>query len=327
MPEPIVEINDLCVRFPVGGGRSLRALHHVSLSLHPGRIVALVGESGSGKSTVSKVITRLIRPQTGEVKLSGVDVLKAEPRRASLAYRRRVQMIFQDPFGSLNPAHTIAYHLERPLLRHGRATRKELDQRLPALLEEVGLQPAEAYLHKRPPELSGGQRQRVAIARALAVEPEVVLADEPTSMLDVSIRMEILNLLVDLASKRKVAMLLVTHDLASARYIADEIAVMYAGEIVEQGPADEIVAAPRHPYTQLLLGSVPDRARNRLVFESKGVERPDMTNPPEGCTFASRCPEVHDACRTSPAADFVSASHLVRCHAVALASEKEPIAS
>ncbi|MGH1346403.1 MAG: ABC transporter ATP-binding protein [Nannocystales bacterium] len=291
----LLRAHELCVDYPAGRGRTLRALHRVSLTLRRGRALALVGESGSGKSTVSKVIARLVHPASGSLELDGAEVLG---RRVEPAYRQRVQMIFQDPFASLNPAHSIEYHLKRPLLRHGKASRQNARAAALELLDRVGLQPADAYIDRRPFELSGGQRQRVAIARALAVEPDVLLADEPTSMLDVSVRIEILNLLRDLKTSHSIGMLVVTHDLASARYLADEIAVMYAGEIVEHGPADEIVGRPQHPYTRLLLGSVAGAPRPDAPLCNPEGHRPDLTSPPTGCCFASLCPRATGACRT-----------------------------
>ena len=230
--KPILEVKKLSKFFPVQGGfekKSLRALNEVDFALHPNRVTALVGESGSGKSTIAKVLARLEQPSSGQVLFHGKDILAAEPRRASLEYRSKVQMIFQDPFGSLNPLHTVRYHLSRPLLRHGQVKESELDARVVSLLETVGLTPGHEFKKKLPHQMSGGQRQRVAIARALAVQPEVVLADEPISMLDVSIRMGVLNLMTKLKEENALAYLYITHDIASARYIGDEIMVMYAG--------------------------------------------------------------------------------------------------
>src|SRR5919206_3082432 len=221
-------------------------------------VTALVGESGSGKSTVARLLARLYDPSEGSVLFEGNDVSRVRRRRDVLRYRSQVQMIFQDPFGSLNPVKTIRHHVERPLRIHRVVPSAQIEERVHELLRTVGLVPPEDVAAKYPHELSGGQRQRVAIARALAVEPTVVLADEPTSMLDVSIRIGILNLMLKLKEEHDLAFLFVTHDLASARYVADDILVMYAGQIVEQGPIEQVLADPLHPYTQLLLSAVPD---------------------------------------------------------------------
>ena len=223
----------------------------VSLTLERGRVVALVGESGSGKSTVAQLLARLLRPTKGHIALDGHDVDTS--RRASLTYRQRVQMILQDPFGSLNPVHPIARHVARPLLRHDLASRNNVADRVNELLEQVGLEPAADIAARLPSALSGGQRQRVSIARALAVEPDVIIADEPTSMLDVSLRVGILNLMDRLKRERGVAILLITHDLASARYLADDILVMRNGRIVERGATEDVITDPQHDYTKLLL--------------------------------------------------------------------------
>jgi ABC-type glutathione transport system ATPase component len=258
--EPLLELKGISKRFEVGGifrRSSIKALDDVSLTLGRGEIIAIVGESGSGKSTLARVIARLERPDTGSLSIDGRDVLAVEPR-ASLAYRRRIQMIFQDPFGSLNPAKTVAQHVERPLIRCGVIPkRRGIEQRVHTLLKAVGLEPAERFARQRPGELSGGQRQRVAIARALAVEPDVILADEPTSMLDVSLRAGILNLLGSLRKERGTSLILITHDLASARYLADRILVMYQGRIVEQGSAARVVEDATHPYTRQLMAAAP----------------------------------------------------------------------
>jgi peptide/nickel transport system ATP-binding protein len=232
-------------------------------------------------------------------------------------YRSQVQMVFQDPFGSLNTTQTIGYHLERPIRLHrpdlkGRAVEVEML----GLLESVGLRPAADYLKRRPHELSGGQRQRVAIARALSVRPDVLLADEPTSMLDVSVRLGILNLLEDLKRDRQLAALYITHDIATARYFAEDTAVMYAGHLVEQGPSQEITDNPRHPYTQLLIESVPNP--NRKIETGKArraVDIPLWTRDSRGCPFVSRCPRATAICKeTMPGPTWVREGHMVRCH-------------
>lgn len=238
-------------------GRQLTAVKEVSFSLEPGRTVALVGQSGSGKSTVAKLLLQLERPSAGQILLDGEPI---ERRGRGLAqYRRTVQMVFQDPFASLNPHHTIAHHLARPLRLHGHGkTAAELEQGVHRLLERVRLTPADVVAQRRPHELSGGQRQRVAIARALAPGPGILIADEPVSMLDVSIRLGVLNLLAELQREENLGVLYITHDLATARHFSDEILVMYRGEIVERGPADQVILDPQHDYTKLLLAAAPN---------------------------------------------------------------------
>jgi peptide/nickel transport system ATP-binding protein len=256
-----VEVRNLTKRFAVGSSvfrrDELRAVDDVSFSLRPGTVTALVGESGSGKSTVARLIARLYTPNEGSILFHGEDVAHARGRRALLKYRSHVQMIFQDPFGSLNPVKRVEHHIARPLLVHGIVPRREVGNRVRELLTSVGLVPADYVAQKYPYQLSGGQQQRVAIARALAVEPEVLVADEPISMLDVSIRIGVLNLILELKEKRRIAFLYITHDIASARYVADEVLVMYAGRIVEQGPTESVLGDPLHAYTKLLLSAVP----------------------------------------------------------------------
>ncbi len=322
---PVLEVRGLCKLFKVGGGlkqQDLRALNDVSFSLKRGEVICLVGESGSGKSTILKVLSRLEQPSAGNIVFKGEQILATQPRSASLSYRSQVQMIFQDPFGSLNPVHTVAYHLERPLIRHGKATTKaEVEKRVHELLRTVGLNPPEEFAQKHPHQMSGGQRQRVAIARALAVDPDVILADEPISMLDVSIRMGVLNLMEELKKKRGIGYLYVTHDIASARYIGDRTMVMYAGHIVEGGESAEIMDAPAHPYTRLLLEAVPDP--NGSIFRELPAKSgaPKLVDPPPGCPFAARCPETMDICKAENPKPVTlrksrddAAEHAVRCH-------------
>ena len=289
----------------------VRAVNDVSFDVRRGEVLAIVGESGSGKTTTARIIARLETPSSGEIWWKGRNVLEAERRAPSLSYRSQVQMIFQDPFASLNPVHTVGYHLERALRRHGKARRgPELAGKVAALLETVGLRPAADVARKFPHQLSGGQRQRVSIARALAVDPELILADEPTSMLDVSIRIDILNLLRGLKEERGLAYLYITHDLGSARYLADRLVVMYAGHVVETGPCGPLLDRPAHPYTQLLEAAVtsgqtagtPSPARAHLVGG-------------QGCPFAARCPSVMDRChRELPPLRKIATGALVRCH-------------
>jgi len=240
------------------GGTEVHAARNVSLALHPGRTVALVGESGSGKTTAARLIMREYRPDAGRLLFRGATV---EGTGSLKAYRSAVQMVFQDPFSSLNPVHTIRHHLERPMKLHQPGLKRaEREAAMAEVLERVKLDPA-LILPKFPHELSGGQRQRISIARALAVNPEVIVADEPTSMLDVSVRLGILNLLNDMKRQLKLAVLYITHDIATARYVAEEIMVMYAGQIVEWGETERVLSDPQHPYTRLLLSAVPDPER------------------------------------------------------------------
>ncbi|MBT8226960.1 MAG: ABC transporter ATP-binding protein [Dactylosporangium sp.] len=252
-----LEVRDLVKDFHLRSGlrrTRLRAVDHVSFTIPPGRTLGLVGESGSGKSTVARIITRLDKPTAGQVVLRGPDGAPVPQR----AYRDHVQMVFQDPFASLNPFHTVEHHLLRPLRRHRHArNRAEARRQAGELLERVSL-PAREVVGRRPHELSGGQRQRVAIARALAPGAKVIVADEPVSMLDVSIRLEVLRLLDRLQREETLAVLYITHDLATARHFSDEILVLYRGRVVERGPADSVILDPRHPYTQLLAAASPD---------------------------------------------------------------------
>jgi ABC-type glutathione transport system ATPase component len=252
---PVLELAGLKKTFPLHGFPSRRrlVLDDVSFSLGGGEIVALVGESGSGKTTLARIVARLERADAGALKLEGADVLRTEPRHASLAYRARVQMVFQDPFASLNPVHRVRHHLERPLLLHGRARPADVGARVVELLESVGLHPAADFIDRHPHALSGGQRQRVAVARALAAGPKVIVADEPTSMLDASTRVGVLDLLRRLTRERGIAILLITHDLATARHLADRVVVLAGGRVVEQGVTASVFATPSHPYTRQLL--------------------------------------------------------------------------
>ena len=314
---PLLVVEGLCKSFSTKGlfqpARTVVAAHDVTFSIDRGEAVALVGESGSGKSTVARAIARLEPPDAGRILLGGDDVLTRERGSASRAYRRRVQMVFQDPFGSLNPVHDVMHHLARPLLRHGRAGRADVRARVIELLRTVGLEPAEDFIGRHPYELSGGQRQRVAIARTLAVEPEVLIADEPTSMLDVSIRMGILTLLADLKRERGLAVLLITHDLASARHLADRILVFHRGRLVEQGPAGAVVSRPAHPYTRSLVGAIATRRPAEAPAPHRAV-RPVVPPGERGCPFAERCPDVFDRCLTEDPAPRPAGESVVRCH-------------
>ncbi|WP_162047640.1 ATP-binding cassette domain-containing protein [Vibrio taketomensis] len=261
MMEPIIQVNNIVKEFTIGGGFSsverFKALQGVSFNLYAGRTLALVGESGCGKSTCARLITKVYPATSGEILFNGQNIDDIHGRKAVLDYRSKVQMVFQDPFGSLNPTHTIEHHLTRPLKIHKQIkSDKDIPERLQQLLEQVELAPD--TLKKYPHELSGGQRQRVNLARALAVGAQVILADEPTSMLDVSIRLGVLNLMQRMKQELGIGFLYITHDLATAHYIAEETAVMYKGQIVEWGDTQAILSNPQHPYTKLLISAVPD---------------------------------------------------------------------
>jgi peptide/nickel transport system ATP-binding protein len=315
-----------CVMDAVSLGKDFRLARHqvlhavrdVSLSLYRGTVVALVGESGSGKSTVARLLAGQERPSAGTVRLNGQPV-QLSGRRAFRRYKSEVQLVFQDPFASLNPAHTVRYHIERPLRLHrGPLSAGEVRLQAAALMEQVRLTPAEDFLAKYPHELSGGQRQRVSFARALAAQPSVLLADEPVSMLDVSIRLEMLALLDDLRKRFQLALLYITHDIASARYFADEVLVMYAGEIVERGPAEDVTQRPAHPYTQLLVSSAPDPDNLGAALRNGAnrAGRPGPADPPPdgACPFSPRCPFADDRCRReAPALLQISAARAAAC--------------
>jgi peptide/nickel transport system ATP-binding protein len=310
--EPVLEARDVVKRFPLHGpgqhGKEVHAVEPTSLALHAGRITALVGESGSGKSTLARMLALAYPPTEGEIRLDGAPVKQARTARGKRAYYRQVQMVFQDPFSSLSPVHRLRYILSRPLQLHGHASgRADLERQILDLLNRVNLTPADQFIDKFPHELSGGQRQRVAIARALAARPKVLLGDEPVSMLDVSIRLDILNLLGTLRDDEGLAILYITHDIAGARYFADEIKVLYAGQLVESGPADAVVEQPRHPYTRLLLESAPDPDRDGGLLDEPEVvddeetlgEPPSLVDPPTGCRFHPRCPLAKPVCATA----------------------------
>jgi peptide/nickel transport system ATP-binding protein len=322
----VLDVNGLSKFFPVGGGgplgvggepKLIHAVEDVTFSLRRSEILALVGESGSGKSTIARLIAGLYPVTAGEIHFHGQDVARLRGRRALLRYRSQVQMVFQDPFGSLNPVKTIAHHIERPLAIHRKASnRRSRRSMVHDLLRTVGLTPPEEVAAKFPHQLSGGQRQRVSFARALAVQPEVILADEPISMLDVSIRMGILNMMAALRDERGLSYLYITHDLASARYIADRTLVLYAGHLVEAAESEEVMVKPLHPYTQLLLSAVPDPAAGlaQRRVEARG-EIPTVINPKPGCRFANRCPHVMDICRrATPPLYQPQPGHRVRCY-------------
>ena len=296
------------------GSDTVRAVDGVSLSVDRGETLGLVGESGCGKSTLARIIVRLVTPSAGRISLDGQDVTHL--RRAEvLAYRRKVQMIFQDPYSSLNPRMSARALLREPFLIHDLVPTGEIAGEVERLLVQVGLPPD--TLARYPHEFSGGQRQRLAIARALAVSPQVVVADEPVSALDVSIRAQVLNLLADLQEAYSLAYVFISHDIAAVAYLGHRIAVMYLGAIVESGPARDILRHPQHPYTELLLAAVPaphPRLRSRAVRRSAG-EVAVLHGVPRGCRFATRCPIAVPRCRTEPPElRELSSGHFAACH-------------
>jgi peptide/nickel transport system ATP-binding protein len=322
----VLEAVHLTKHFPVRGTgpdsslaakKVVHAVDDVSFCLYGGQVTALVGESGSGKSTVARVLAQLYPQTSGTIKLNGRDV-RARRGRRYRRYVRDVQLIFQDPFSSLNPTRSIRHHLSRPFKIHRYAKRrKEVELEMASLLAEVNLAPPRQFIEKFPHELSGGQRQRVAVARALAARPTVLLADEPVSMLDVSIRLGILNLLGKLASDRRLALLYITHDIASARYFATTTLVMYAGQLIEGGPSEVVTQRPAHPYTQLLVASAPDPERTQDgADEQEGStgEPPSLISPPTGCRFHPRCPYAIEICsQQSPDRTELGDGHWASC--------------
>jgi len=315
--------------FRLGGIFSRRQLHAVDgvdLAIRPREIVALVGESGSGKTTVARLLALLYRPTSGRIVYDGRPVDRLHTRRDLLWYRGQVPMVFQDPYGSLNPVFRVSHGVLRALQLHrpelSAAARQAEAERV---FETVGLSPAQRLLRAFPYELSGGQRQRVGFAQALAVQPRLILADEPVSMLDVSIRIGLLNLMRDLRDQAGVSILFITHDIASARYLADRMLVMYGGHLVETGPTEAILGAPRHPYTQLLVASAPD-PRQQLTEPAGALaaEPPRVIDPPDGCRFVGRCPVAVALCaQRTPALTQLAPEHHAACWVAAAAASGE----
>lgn len=314
---PLLTVEGLGIRFALSGWprrRSLRASHAVDLQVRRGEIVALVGESGSGKSTIGRAVARLQPFEEGRIVLHGAPDLVAEPGAGAvpMAWRQRVQLIFQDPFASLNPVYPVGHPVARALLIHGRATPADVDAKVAAAFSAVGLEPAAEMAARYPHQLSGGQRQRVSIARALATEPGLVVADEPTSMLDVSIRMDILRLFTGLREQGR-SVLLVTHDLASARLVSDRAVVLYAGQVMESGPARTVLATPSHPYSKLLV-TAAGRGGLRADLPARSGS-PPVVDPKPGCPFAARCPVAVSRCHTEDAPVVARGpDHTIRCH-------------
>lgn len=318
---PILEVRHLRKLFPAGRETPWSALRHVhavddvSFELARGEALALVGESGCGKSTLVLTLMGLERATSGQIIFDGQDVTQAHGQPLK-TMRRHIQMIFQDPYESLNPMMTIGELVAEPLTVHGLFPIKaEREARVRQALEDAGLKPADSFVHRLPHELSGGQRQRVVIAGALVLEPTVLLADEPVSMLDVSIRAEILNLLAELRQKRGISIVFITHDLSTAAYFVDRVAVMYLGRIVEIGPTRAVLSAPTHPYSQALLSVIPvPNPRERHAHTILQGETPNPIQLPSGCRFHPRCPVALDKCKQiDPRLTAIADAHEAAC--------------
>ena len=320
--DPLLEVTDLVVHFPIKSGilvdrevATVHAVDGVSLTLHEGETLGLVGESGCGKSTLCRAILQLVSPTSGSVRFAG-DELVGRSRRDLRPLRRELQMIFQDPFASLNPRKRVGQIIGDPIELHGLARGAELKRRVLELLERVGLQ-AEHY-NRFPHEFSGGQRQRIGIARALALQPKLIIADEPVSALDVSVQAQIINLLEELQDEFGLSYLFVAHDLGVVRHVSDRVAVMYLGKIVETSASDALYRNPLHPYTNALLSAVPipdprrNSERERITLEG---DVPSPIDPPPGCRFHTRCASATDVCRTEePALAELAPGHFAACH-------------
>ncbi|MFD2612795.1 ABC transporter ATP-binding protein [Paenibacillus gansuensis] len=316
MSENLIEVKNLSKHFNIGGGNTLKAVNDISFSIRKGETLGMVGESGCGKSTAGRTILRLYEPTSGEVKFEGKDIYKLSGNKMK-ALRRDMQMIFQDPYASLNPRMTVTDIIGEALDIHGLVnTKQERKKRVEELLDLVGLNPDHATRY--PHEFSGGQRQRIGIARALAVNPKLIICDEPISALDVSIQAQVVNLLQELQQKMGLTYLFIAHDLSMVKHISDRVAVMYLGKMVELADSNELYANPLHPYTKALLSAIPipdpDVEANRERIVLKG-ELPSPVNPPSGCFFRTRCPLATEECaKKEPAFREAQPGHFVACH-------------
>ena len=318
---PLLEARGLAKHFVLRGAGlfarqigSLRAVDDVNLTIHAGRCLALVGESGCGKTTVARCLALLQRPSAGEIRFDGKIVFDKKINNIK-AIRRDIQMVFQDPFGALNPRMTARAIIAEPLVIHSIGDRGMRAERVAELMEDVGLSPSLG--DRYPHEFSGGQRQRIGIARALALRPRLIIADEPVSALDVSVQSQVLNLMLDLQDAMGLSYLFISHDLAVVEHMADTVAVMYLGRIVESAPRDDLFARPRHPYTQALLRSIPRTGggKRKLGGATLAGEAPSPLDPPSGCAFHPRCPRAADICRRErPALERVGDDHSAACH-------------
>ncbi|MDK2991873.1 MAG: peptide/nickel transport system ATP-binding protein [Clostridiales bacterium] len=325
--EPLLELKDVNMIFENRAGlfapkRKVGAVVGVDMQLNQGEILAVVGESGCGKTTIGKMVTGLFKPTSGSITFMGKDIWSLKGNDF-FEYRKSVQMVHQDSYAALNPARTIYQSLSAPLFRHKIAKGKnEARKQLEDLFALVGLTPAEQFLDKYPHQLSGGQRQRILLARALSVHPKLIVADEPVSMVDVSLRISLLDLMSDMNSKFNIAFIYITHDLATARYIASHgrIAVMYLGKIVETGNLNKVLAEPRHPYLQALLSAVPipdpKIARAMKPLPLKSLDMPDPASPPNGCRFNPRCPYAEAICEQKEPPLISLGEEMVACHLV-----------
>ena len=319
--DPLLRIRNLQMRFRLGQGlggalskgpKFLKAVDDVSFDVGRGEVLGLVGESGSGKTTIGKTILRLYEPQEGAIEVNGVDIARMGEGRLK-PYRRDLQMVFQDPLSSLNPRHTVRTALAAPLLLHNICGPDEVDKRIDDALSKAGL--PTNFKHRYPHEMSGGQLQRVAIARALTMSPALVVADEPVSKLDVSVRAQILNLFKDLQQQFNITIIFITHDLRVARYLCHRIGVMYFGKLVELAPTDELFRAPKHPYTKALLGTLDETAASLDGTREVAGEAFNPTTDTVGCRYYSRCPLRTDRCLTAhPPLEDISADHRIACY-------------